>query len=218
MAAAPKRVTKTTVTTPVKGGGTKRVSTTTTRQGGNVTTTKTTTVSGPKKATKPKKAAPAKKTASKKASKPAKLARPQLTGEWICGPNEKYALCGAVAVANTLLAATGVRASSGDIERLYRAAGGRGDSGVPVPELLAAASVTGLAGCRLAVFGLCGADDEAARLLLLTLAGLGDLHAAAVAGGDLITWGEAVPLASLPVTVECAWSMTWHGEEADAHG
>lgn len=209
MASAPKKVTRTTVSTPVKGGGTKTVTHTVTKQGNNTTTSTKTTVTGPKKASKPKKAVT--KKAAAKAKKPAKLARPPLGGTWITGPNESYPLCGAVAVANSLLAAAGVEASSAAVERLYRAAGGRGDSGTPVPELLAAAGSGGLAGCRLAAWDW--ADPDEADLLLLTLAGTADLHAAAVSGGDVITWGDAVPLDSLGAIVEAAWSLTWHGTE-----
>lgn len=209
MASAPKKVNKTTVSTPVKGGGTKTVTKTVTQQGGNTTTSTRTTISGPKKASKPKKAAT--KKAAAKAKKPAKLARPPLGGNWITGPNEKYPLCGAVAIANHLLAATGVEASSGTIERLYRAAGGHGDSGAPMPALLAAAATEGLAGCRLAAWAW--ADPDEADLLLLTLPGITDLHAAAISGGDVITWGKAVPLSALGATVEAAWSLTWHGTE-----
>lgn len=215
MASAPKRVTKTTVTTPTKAGGTKRVSTTTTRQGGNVTTTKSTTVTGPKKATKAKKAQPAKKTASKKAAKPAKLARAALGSGWITGPNEEWQLCVPVALANALLGATGVEASNGQIERLYARAGGIGDTGVPVLSALAATLREGLAGCRLKKVRPAALDD--ADLLLLDFPGQG-LHAAAFAGMHVIAWGAEIPLGDLDATIIDAWSLTWHGQEVAVHG
>ena len=70
--------------------------------------------------------------------------------------------------------------------------GGSGDSGVPVQAVLAAAATSGLAGCRLARYA--PAAPDAADLLFLALAGTADLHAAAVAGGDAVMWGAAVPL------------------------
>lgn len=215
MASAPKRVTKTTVTTPTKAGGTKRVSTTTTRQGGNVTTTKSTTVTGPKKATKAKKAQPAKKTASKKAAKPAKLARAALGSDWICELNEERQLCVPVALANALLGATGVEASNGQIERLYARAGGIGDTGVPVLSALAATLREGLAGCRLKKVRPAALDD--ADLLLLDFPGQG-LHAAAFAGMHVIAWGAEIPLGDLDARIIDAWSLTWHGQEVAVHG
>src|ERR1039457_871631 len=100
------------------------------------------------------KKAPAKKAVAKKKAAPVKkkaaFAGPPRDGEWITGANDVYPLCGPVAIANSLLAATGVVASNGDIERLYRAAGGHGDSGADLPALLAAAAAEGLAGCLLA--------------------------------------------------------------------
>ena len=130
---------------------------------------------------------------------------------WITGPNDTRDLCAPVALANCLLAATGVEAGNGDMERLYRAAGGIGDSGVPVQAVLAAAATSGLAGCRLARYA--PAAPDAADLLFLALAGTADLHAAAVAGGDAVMWGAAVPLDGLDATVIDAWSLTWHGTE-----
>jgi hypothetical protein len=202
VASAPRHTSTTTIKTPTKGGGTRTVTTSTTRQGGNVTKSKTITVSPKKKAAAPKKAG-----SSKKAGKPAKLARPPLGGTWICGPNEDRPLCAPVAIANSLLAATGIRAGSAELERLYRAAGGWRDSGVPLAAALAAAKTTGLAGCRLEAFATADDDDDA--VLLLTLDGVPDLHAAAVTGGEVILWGEAFPVSDLCARAEGAWALTW---------
>ena len=165
----------------------------------------------------PVKKAVAKKAPAKKAApvkKKAAFAGPPLGGEWITGPNDVYPLCGPVAVANSLLAATGVVASNGDIERLYRAAGGHGDSAVDMEALMAAAAAEGLAGYRLA-------EDRHATawgpglVLLLSLDDVPDVwHAAATtADGAVISWGETTTISELSAHVEDAWSLTWHEEE-----
>jgi len=210
MASAPKKVTKTTVSTPTKGGGRKTVTKTVTKQGQNTTTATRTTITGPKKASKPKKAAPAKSKAAAKAKQPAKLASAALGSAWICGPNEDRPLCVPVAVANALLGATGVQASHGAVERFYLAAGGCGDSGVAVVSAFATARRTGLAGCRLRDVHRSGLDD--ADFLLLEFPGQG-LHAAAFAGMNVIAWGAEIPLRDLDARIIDAWSLTWHGQE-----
>ena len=133
---------------------------------------------------------------------------------WITGPNDGgWTMCGPVAVANHLLAVTGTEASNAAIERLYRAAGGSGDSGVPVDLILAAAATSGLAGCRLAAW------EETERItdagvLLLAVNGVTDLHAAAVTPAGLaVLWGAECPLADLDARIVSAWSLTWHGED-----
>lgn len=220
MASKPKKVVSTTVTRPTAGGGTKTVRTSRTTQGGNTTISKTTTITRPKKVAKKTGAPgskPAPKPKGKKATPPAKYAAPALGGTWICGPNDgaRWQMCGPVALANHLLAATGTRAGNGEIERLYAAAGGHGDSGARLEALLAAAADGGLAGHRLAAYDRTAADEAAdGLLLLLALDWTPDLHAAPAIGGGVITWGEAVPLGALPARIEDAWSLTWHGEAA----
>jgi hypothetical protein len=127
-----------------------------------------------------------------------------------------YPLCGPVAIANDLLAATGVVASNGDIERLYRAAGGHGDSGADMEDLIAAAMAEGLAGYRLAGYQHVYTTDGLwpGLVLLLSLEGVPVWHAAATdAGGRVISWGETTTISELSARVEDAWSLTWHGEE-----
>ncbi len=220
MASKPKKTVTTTVTRPTAGGGTKTVRVSKTTQGGNTTISRTTTITRPKKAAT-KTGAPGSKPAPKPKGKsptpPAKYAAPALGGTWIAGPNDggRWQLCGPVALANHLLAATGTRAGNRDIERLYAAAGGHGDSGAQIEALLAAAECEGLAGHRLAAYARVAADEAAdGLLLLLSLGWTPDWHAAPAVGGALITWGEAVPAGALPVQIEDAWSLTWHGEAA----
>ena len=162
------------------------------------------------------KKAPAKKAVAKKKATPvnkkAAFAGQPRAGEWITGPNDTYPLCGPVAVANSLLAATGVVASNGDIERLYRAAGGHGDSGADMEDLIAVVAAEGLAGCRLAGYRAAAAGGPG-LVLLLSLEGVPVWHAAATApDGRVISWGETTTISELSARVEDAWSLTWHGE------
>ena len=162
-----------------------------------------------KKAAVKKKAAPVKKKAA--------FAGPPRGGEWITGPNDVYPLCGPVAVANDLLAATGVVASNGDIERLYRAAGGHGDSGADMEDLLTAAMAEGLGGYRVAGYRhatAAGMWPLPGLVLLLSLDDVPDVwHAAATApDGRVISWGETTTISEMSASVEDAWSLTWHGE------
>lgn len=181
-------------------------STSTSKSGGSTTTTKTTTIGTPKTT-----------SSSSSVSTAAKLAREALGSRWLVGPNDTRPLCAPVAVANTLLAATGTEASNAAIERLYRAAGGIGDSGAPLASVLAAARRTGLAGCGLKSFRRAGLDD--ADVLLLALPGEDSLHCAAFAGMTVITWGGEIPLKDMDARIIDAWSLTWHGQqEAAARG
>lgn len=200
MTSAAKTITKTTKVVNNNTGVT--TSRSITRTGNTTTITRTTTIGKPKTT-----------SSSASTSTPAKTAAAMVLGEaWITGPNDTRDLCAPVALANCLLAATGIQASNGDIERLYKAAGGIGDSGVPLLPVLAAAASTGLAGCRLATYRpAAGLDD--ADLLLIALAGLDSLHAAAAGHGDVVMWGAAVPLDDLNAAVIGAWSLTWHGED-----
>ena len=201
MASAPH---KTTITRTVNNRTGVTRSTTVTRSGGSTTVTRTTTIGKPKKAGA---------SGKKSASSPAKAAGLVLADtQWITGPNDTgWTMCGPVAVANHLLAVTGTEAPNAAIERLYRAAGGIGDSGVPVDFVLAAAASTGLAGCRLASY------EETERIadagvLLLAVNGVTDLHAAAVTpAGHAVLWGAEFSLADLDARIVAAWSLNWHG-------
>jgi hypothetical protein len=172
-------------------------SSSTTVSGNKTTVTKTTTIGQP-----------AKTTSSSSTTTPASLARAALGSKWIVGPNEERPLCAPVAVANTLLAATGTAASNAAIERLYTAAGGIGKHAAPLLPVLAAARRDGLAGCRLKEFRRAALDD--ADIILLDLGGP-EVHAAAFAGMTVITWGAEIPLEDLDARIMDAWSLTWHG-------
>ena len=205
MTSAPtKTVTTTTIT------GSKKVSISKTTSGNSTTITKTTTIGTPKKVAS---------SGGSKASGPVKAAGALAESRWITGPNDDgWTMCGPVAIANSLLISTGTEATNGDIERLYKAAGGIGDSGAPLESFLAAAAATGLAGCRLASYERTEPADADLLLLAVTIrlidGPLTELHAAAVSDGDAIMWGAGVPLGDLNATVLDAWSLTWHGEVA----
>jgi hypothetical protein len=201
MTSSAKSVTTTTKTVNNNTGVTK--STSVKSSGGSTTVTKTTTIGSPKAT-----------SSSKSTSTPAKAAGAVLTDtRWITGPNDTRDLCAPVALANALLAATGEQASSGAIERLYRRAGGIGDSGVPVPSVLAVAAASGLAGCRLRRYGLTS-DLASAGIALMELPGIPDAHAAAIVAGHAVMWGTEVPLDDLGAVILGAWSLTWHGLDA----
>jgi hypothetical protein len=197
MASTPSKTT-TTKTVNNKTGITTAKSTTT--SGGSTTVTKTTTIGKP-----------ATTSSSSSISSPASAAAAVLGERWITGPNSDRPLCAPVAVANSLLARTGLVASNGDIERLYRE-GGAGDAGLPVEMVLDAATRTGLAGCRVADWHrLTGAED--ADLVLIDFAELDGLHAAAVHDGQVAAWGDEIPVGELNGNIIGAWSLTWHGED-----
>jgi hypothetical protein len=203
MTSAPSKTT-TVKTVNNKTGVTK--STSTVQSGNQTTVTKTTTIGTPKTT-----------TPSSSVSTPATLPHAALGSKWIAGPNDGgWTLCAPVAVANALLGATGTEASNAAIERLYKSAGGLGDSGAPIPLVLAAARSDGLAGYRLKAFSRAALDD--ADVLLLELPGEDGTHAAAFAGMTAITWGGEVPLEDLDARIIDAWSLTWHGQEEASHG
>lgn len=174
-------------------------STSTTKSGASTTTTKTTTIGK----------AAASTSSAKSVSTPSTLAAECLGSQWICGPNDSRQLCAPVAVANALLGATGIEAPNWAIERLYAAAGGIGDTGVPIASALNAARTGAFAGCLLKSWRQAGLDD--ADILLLQLPE--GLHSAAFAGMNVISWGAEIPLEDLNGRILGAWSLTWHGTE-----
>jgi hypothetical protein len=89
----------------------------------------------------------AQRRAVAKARRKAGAGAPAVPGQWITGGNGEHETCAATAVANSLLAATGVRASEGDVLALHEAAGGDAD-GASLASVLAAAARCGLAGVR----------------------------------------------------------------------
>lgn len=175
------------------------------------TITKTTTVTKGKKVTTVKKVtAPAKSSSSstKSTTKASKLATAPL-GEWVCGPNAERPLCAPVAVANSLLACTGIRASHAALERLYAASGGCGDTGAPLAAVLAETERSGLAGCGLTWEPLHG-DYTAVPGAVVLLDLDAGLHSAAITSDGLaVLWGEPSDVTTLTGTAEEAFRLRW---------
>jgi hypothetical protein len=165
------------------------------------------------------------------------LARAGDGGEWVLGGNDRWDSCAAVAVANSLLLATGQRLSDDEVLGLHVAAGGDGESGASVLAALEAAGSSCGAAARpsgggrspaalLRSFGL-AARHRAAVPLIVELAlqqsqrdqSTWDYepsppwgtHAVLLADGFAVTWGRAVPVtpAFLEHQVVAAWRITW---------
>lgn len=147
------------------------------------------------------------------------LARAGRPGEWILGGNDQYLTCATAAVANSLLLATGKRASDDDVLNLHQRAGGTEATGTSVLDVLETAQRYGLAGVRAEPIcesaarlpGSMGSDRSASVILEL---GLPDgVHAVLFADGFAVTWGQAVPVtqAFLVHHVLAAWQVTWGG-------
>jgi hypothetical protein len=162
-------------------------------------------------------------------------ARPARGGGWVLGGNDRYATCVAAAVANSLLLATGQRASDEDVLGLHVAAAGRLDAEASVrgvllhaPELVGEAvqphwrvleqPVWDAEAAHVAVpatppgeparFPFAAVHDAS---VILELALPGGRHAALLGDGFAVTWGEAVPVteAFLASQVVAAWAVTW---------
>jgi hypothetical protein len=151
---------------------------------------------------------------------------------WVLGGNDRHDGCAAVAVANSLLAATGYRASDDDVLDLYLAASGGSDTGASVLAVLEVAAEFGLCGMRLASFdpAMCsnwpGTTNRAAGFVVdLALEQAqrdqdvwdfepslpwGD-HAVVLTGDTVVTWGREVPVtgAFLDAQVMGAWRVEW---------
>jgi len=122
------------------------------------------------------------------------LARPG-SGPWILGGNDEFDSCVATAFANSLLLATGRRATEDDVLELFDITG----LGT-ILEGLEALMIVGLAGCRPKSFAMTDVIGSG------TVLGL-PAHAATADGDCLITWGDKVPLD--PRQVDQAWSIEW---------
>lgn len=147
------------------------------------------------------------------------LARAVRPGEWILGGNDQYLTCATAAVANSLLLATGKRASDEDVLELHRRAGGTEATGASVLDVLEAAQWPEWA--RRAEFETAypaalgvpvGTRSAAGSLpLILELALPGGIHAVLLAEGFAVTWGVALPVtqAFLEQQTIAAWQVTW---------
>jgi hypothetical protein len=127
----------------------------------------------------------------------------QPSGPWTLGGNGCWPSCAAAALANHLLATTGIAASEQEILALHLAAGG---GSVSIGEQLEAARETGLAGVHLTEFG--PLEDSCDLPGAIAGVSLPRSHAVLLApDGMMITWGRQMPLRA--GMIEEAWWARW---------
>jgi hypothetical protein len=142
----------------------------------------------------------------KKAALPA-LSRAHTLAEpgvvlWLPGCDEERPVCAVTAVANHLLAATGIIASDDEMLALHELAGG--DSGATIGNVLDACVHCGLGRRHLVMFGMA---DRASPGTVTGLRMAGGYHAVLTApAGMMISWGMVLPQLGYP---EEAWYLDW---------
>ena len=155
-----------------------------------------------------------------------------IAGEWILGGNDWHQGCAAVALANSLLAATGLRVSDRDVLDLYWLTADDPGTGAGVLATIEAAAEFGLGGMRPAKStpwsgwrAFDPADVTHPVILDLRLQqaqrhqSVWDAstspdwgaHAALLAGDKVITWGREIPVTGdfLAQRVAGAWTVEW---------
>jgi hypothetical protein len=120
---------------------------------------------------------------------------------WLPGCNDERPVCAVTAVANHLLAATGIAASDAEMLAVHELAGG--DDGARIETILDAAVHYGLAGVRLAFFGLA---DEVLPGMVCGISTRRGYHAVLAHPYGMVSWGLLVPRQGTP---EEAWILTW---------
>jgi hypothetical protein len=134
------------------------------------------------------------------------LAGTALGGWWITGGNDVADNCAAVAVANSLLLATGYRTGDGELLRLHDRAGP-----LSIPEALAAfreVMPCAPVPAELAVPGNPGLRVTGVASLLAGLATPHGPHAALLLGDGLVTWGGVMDWPD-DWLLEETWEVTW---------
>jgi hypothetical protein len=165
----------------------------------------------------------------------AKEKRPGLAGRppsmssepWISGRNDQHSGCAAVAVANSLLLATGHRVSDAAVTDLYYRATGGPDRGATISEVLAVVQASGLDGYSLSSIQKLDRRVRPAAGALLELrlrtAQAAQIvwdwrpsprwgeHAVLLLGGSVAAWGAETPVsgAFLRRQVTTAWQVAW---------
>jgi hypothetical protein len=132
----------------------------------------------------------------------------EIHGWWITGGNDVADNCAAVAVANSLLLATGYRVADGELLRLHDRAGP-----LSIPEALAAAwprpSLLDALTCEDVIRESRNCRSEAwPSGTLLGLDTPHGPHAALLLGGALVTWGGVTDWPD-DWLLEEAWAVTW---------
>jgi hypothetical protein len=145
-----------------------------------------------------------------------KEARPGLTGPapgvsrepWVLGGNDWHSGCVSAAVANSLLLATGQRATDQEVLDLHLSVTGDAWATADIPAVLTELLRGGLAGTVPAAVSQAPSLDEAGIVVLELDDGV---HAAALSEGVLITWGEAKPVSRTWLEEHAleAWQVWW---------
>ena len=120
---------------------------------------------------------------------------------WLPGCDEELPVCGVTAVANHLLAATGIAATDEEMLALHLLAGG--DDGARIETVLDAAVHEGLAGHKLILFG--PADRPSPGTICGLSMGSG-YHAVLAHPWGMVSWGMLLPWAG---SLEEAWYLDW---------
>lgn len=122
---------------------------------------------------------------------------------WLPGCNTELPTCVSVAVANHLLAQTGIIASDTDILELHDHAGG--NDGACLGSVLDAASYHGLAGVKLAKFWQCDENQIVPGLVYGVKMRRGR-HVVLAHPYGMVSWGMVLSWAGQP---DEAWALEW---------
>jgi hypothetical protein len=129
---------------------------------------------------------------------PRKLCSAAIDDEWILGGNDRADSCVAAAIANSLLAVTGIRANEDEVLALHETVGPVG-----ILDTLLSLMRCGLAGVQPVGFVAWPYIGQGSILGV----SLPEPHAVTYDNGELITWGGKIPFD--PRMVEEAWLVCW---------
>jgi hypothetical protein len=107
-------------------------------------------------------------------------------GDWVTGQNDEAPTCVATAVANSLLAVTGLRVTNDQVLLLFRQSGG--GQGVSMADSLMALATHGIAGVKPASY-----RPTAGPYRTGDIVGVAGTHAACYVSYGLISWGDVLP-------------------------
>ncbi len=133
-----------------------------------------------------------------------------LPGFWLGGCNIESPVCPAVAIANSLLACTGIAVSDSDIMRWHREAGGQEDGAViaNVLETLYCRWIReGSNSPEARLIRFCRTDEN--MIIIGSVLGLRlphDGHAVLAHPRGMVSWGRVLPFEGI---VEEAWALEW---------